>query len=109
MEIARSLRGKIDVLLIHDSPKLPLPEYRKMAEDERTRAIEEAIYEAKPKIVLCGHLHVSPYTAYRFEYGTLYVRVDSSQLSRHYLILHTDNLAIEIWKDIDTVFPQSMM
>jgi predicted phosphodiesterase len=28
VEIAKKLAGRIDVLLMHDSPKLPLPEYR---------------------------------------------------------------------------------
>ena len=104
VEVAKNLKGKADVLLLHDSPKLPLSDYERIADDARTRAVEVAVYEAKPKVVLCGHLHVSPYTVYRLEYGILYVRVDSSQAHRHYLILHTNSMAIEVWKDVDKVF-----
>jgi len=66
------LKGKVDILLLHDSTYLPLPEYEgRIARDERTAAVDIAIYKAKPKLVLCGHLHISPYTIYRFEYETL--------------------------------------
>ena len=107
IEVAKNLRGKVDVLLMHDSPKLPLREYANIADDERVRAVTQAIEEARPRLVLCGHLHVSPYTVYRLEYGILYVRVDSSQAHRHYLILHTNSMVIEVWKDLDKVFSQS--
>ena len=88
VEIAMRHRGKVDVLLLHDSPKLPLKEYRLIAEDGRAQAVGIAVYEAKPRLALCGHLHISPYTIYRYEYGTLYVRIDSSQKHRAYLILY---------------------
>ena len=87
--VAKKLRGRIDVLLLHDSPYVDVPEYRgRIADDERTAAVGAAIHEARPKIVLCGHLHVSPYTVYRLGCGTLYIRVDSSQKHRHYAILY---------------------
>mgnify|MGYP001772727379 CR=1 FL=1 len=111
VEIARSLKGKIDILLLHDSPRLPLPEYANIADDERTRAVESAVREANPKIIFCGHLHISPYSIYRYEHGTLYIRVDSSQVSRHYLVVHVNSgmvTGIEIWRDVDKVFSQSM-
>jgi len=67
----KKLRDRIDVLLLHDSPWLE--EYNgRIAHDERTQAVGIAVYEARPKIVFCGHLHLSPYTIHRFEYGTLY-------------------------------------
>jgi len=67
----KKLRDRIDVLLLHDSPWLE--EYKgRIAHDERTQAVGIAVYEARPKIVFCGHLHLSPYTIHRFEYGTLY-------------------------------------
>ena len=109
--IAKSLKGKIDILLLHDSPRLPLPEYANIADDERTRAVESAVREANPKIIFCGHLHISPYSIYRYEHGTLYIRVDSSQVSRHYLVVHVNSgmvTGIEIWRDVDKVFSQSM-
>jgi len=107
VEIAKSLAGKIDILLLHDSPWLE--EYRGMiARDERTQAVAIAIYEARPKIVFCGHLHLSPYTIYRFDYGTLYVRIDSSQKHRCYAVLNINNKKIEIWRDLEIVEEQGL-
>jgi len=106
IEIGKRLRDRVDVLLIHDSPKLPLKEYEFMRNDAATQAVEVAIYEAKPRIVLCGHIHIeNPYTVYRYEYGTLYIRIDSSQRHRAYLVMHTGNgVKLEIWRDTDLVY-----
>jgi len=105
IEIAKKLKDRVDILLIHDSPKLPLKEYEFMRNDAATQAVEVAIYEAKPKIVLCGHIHTeNPYTVYRYEYGTLYIRIDSSQRHRAYAILHTSDGKLEIWRDMDLVY-----
>jgi len=96
--VAKRLSGKIDILLLHDSPWLE--EYKgRIAHDERTIAASIAVYEARPKIVFCGHLHLSPYTIHRFEYGTLYIRIDSSQKHRCYAILYPNNMKVEIWID----------
>ncbi len=103
IEIARKLKGKVDVLLIHDSPKLPLKEYEFMASDQRTQAVCIAIYEARPRIVFCGHLHMSPYTVYRYEYGTLYVKIDSSQKHTAYAVLHIDDMKIEVLRDHELI------
>ena len=100
--IAKKLSGKIDILLLHDSPWLE--EYKgRIARDERTAAVGVAIYEARPKIVFCGHLHLSPYTIHRFEYGTQYIRIDSSQKHKCYTVLYTRNLRIEVWKDCEFI------
>ncbi len=53
------------------------------------RVIDRVIYETNPKLVLRGHLHILPCTIYRYEYGTLYVWIDSSQKHRAYLVLYT--------------------
>ena len=59
--IAKRLNGKIDVLILHDSPWLE--EYTdKIVRNERTTAVGIVVYEAKPKATLCGHLHISPFT-----------------------------------------------
>ena len=109
IEIAMRLRGKIDVLLLHDSPKLPLEEYKFIANDGRAQAVGIAVYEAKPKLALCGHLHMSPYTVYKYEYGTMYVRIDSSQKHRAYLILYnTGSMRLEIWKDYEVLEEQDL-
>ena len=61
------------------------------------KAMGVAIYEAKPRIVFCGHPHMSPCTVYRYEYGTLYVRKQiayrSTWLTRYYTI---DDMRIEV-------------
>ncbi len=109
IEVAKKLKGKIDVLLIHDSPKLPLEDYKFMRDDVTTQAVGIAIYEARPKLVLCGHLHIEkPYTIYRYEYGTLYVRIDSSQRHRAYAILYTGNEKLEIWRDQEVLEEQGL-
>lgn len=105
VEYGRRLRGKVDVLLLHDSPKLPLPEYSFIAEDGRAQAVGTAIYEARPEIVFCGHIHIdSPYTIHRLSYGTLYIRADSSQRHRCYALLDTHNLEVEIWRDTEKIY-----
>jgi len=58
VRVAKRLSGKVDVLLLHDSPKLPLKEYEFMMDDAATQAVEVAIYEARPKIVsMRAHTH----------------------------------------------------
>ena len=100
VEVARRLRGRVDVLLMHDTPKLPLPEYEFMAEDERVKAVARAVEEAGLRLVLCGHLHTGkPYTVYRLPGGTLYVRVDSSQASRAYAIIDPGEGVVTVWVD----------
>ncbi len=108
VKIAKRLKGRIDILLLHDSPKLPLDEYKFMRDDVTTQAIGIAIYEARPKLALCGHLHISPYTIYRYEYGTLYVRIDSSQKHRAYLILYTGSMRLEVWRDYEVLEEQDL-
>ncbi len=58
--------------------------------------MDVAIYEVKLRLVLCGHLHMSSYTIYRYEYGTLYVRIDSSQKHRVCSVLYTGGGKLEI-------------
>ncbi|MHC1627407.1 MAG: metallophosphoesterase family protein [Candidatus Nezhaarchaeales archaeon] len=102
IEYGKRLRDKVDVLLLHDSPWLE--EYAgKIARDERTAAVAIAIYEAKPKIVFCGHLHLSPCTIHRFNYGTLYIRIDTSQKHKCYAILNTSSMKVEVWRDLENL------
>jgi len=76
-------------LLIHGSLKLLLKEYEFMRDDVTIQTIGIAVYEARPRLVLCGQMHIeNPYTANTCEYWTLYTRVDSSQRHRVYLILY---------------------
>ena len=101
--IAEKLKNTdIDILLLHEAPALDI--YRnKIAFDKRTKTVLEVIKLIKPKLVFNGHLHFSPYTVYRFEFGTLYIRIDSSQTSRHYCIYYPKRDIIEIWRDKELV------
>ena len=109
IEVAKKLKGKVDILLLHDSPKLPLEEYRFIANDGRAQAVGIAIYEVKPRAVFCGHLHIEkPYTIYSYEYGTLYVRIDSSQKHRTYLLLYTGSRKLEIRRDQEILEEQDL-
>ena len=108
IEIAKKLKGKVDILLLHGSPKLLLPEYSFIANDRRAQAIGIAIYEARPKLALCDHLHMSPYTIYKFKYGTFHVRIDSSQKHRAYLILYTGSKKLEVWRDQEVLEEQDL-
>ncbi len=103
IEYGKRLNGKIDVLLLHESPWIE--GYKGViARDERTTAVAIAIYEARPKLVFCGHLHLSPYTVYKFEYGTFYIRIDSSQKHRCYVIFYLNNRKLEVWKDFNVIY-----
>jgi len=43
-----------------------------MRDDATTQTLGIAIYEARPKLVLCEHIHIEkPYIVYRYEYETL--------------------------------------
>jgi len=65
-----------------------------MSEDGRVRAVDTVIYEAIPKVVMCGHIHLEkPYTVYRYEYGTLYIKggqlIETQNTPNNSLIIHT--------------------
>ena len=83
--------------MLHNPFYTPAPEYQGISNDESMKTVEKAIKVVKPEIVFCGHLHATPYTVHRFDLGTLYIRVDSSQQHRHYTVLHLDNMRVEIW------------
>ena len=93
--LARS-RGA-SVLMMHPSPWLPLPEYRKIRRGPETMVVNEALERARPALALCGHLDLETgYTLYTMEWGGVCLRIDSSQLSRHYAVLEVGEEAIEI-------------
>ncbi len=102
IEYGKKLSGRIDILLLHDLPYAPEYEGR-ISRDKRTVTVAIAIYEARPRIVFCGHLHISPYTIHRFEYVTLYIRIDTSQKYKCYAILHLNSMEIEIWGDLENL------
>ena len=109
IEYAKKLKGRMDVLLLHDSSKLPLEDYKFMRYDAATHAVGIAIYKARPKLVMCGHLHIEkPYTIYKYEHGTLYVRIDSSQKHRAYVSLYTGSRRLEIWRDYEILEGQDL-
>jgi len=101
LEYARKLRGKdIDILLIHETPFLP-ELFPFMARNFRSETALEAVKIVKPKLVINGHMHSGGYKTHIFPWRTRYIYIDSSQASRHYIILRTERMRIEIWKDLE--------
>ncbi|MGC9072315.1 MAG: metallophosphoesterase family protein [Acidilobus sp.] len=103
IRVGRRLAGKVDVLLLHDSPRLPLPAYSSIIEDGRPQAVEAAISEARPRLAVCGHLHISPCTLFRRDDGVTCARVISSQEFKHYLVLYPGDMRLEFWREYDRV------
>ena len=100
LEVARKLKGKIDVLLIHETPYLPRI-HEKQVESVGAKTALESVKIVKPKIVFNGHIHWSPYSIYRFPYHTLYVRIDSSQQHKTYAIFYPSTGKVEIWANLE--------
>jgi len=95
---AQCLRYKrVDILLVHEV--VPLPEYSQLITPrEYLGVVLEAVETVSPRIVFNGHLHAMPYTISRIG-RSLYVRVASSQKSRHYAVLYPEKGSVEIWVD----------
>ncbi len=101
LEVAEKLKGKdIDVLLMHETPHLP-ELFPFMARDFRSETALEIVRIIKPRLVVNGHMHSGGYKTHIFPWGTRYIYIDSSQASRHYIILRTERMRIEIWKDLE--------
>lgn len=101
LSVARSLRGEgIDILLIHEAPYIPelLPSV-KMSPSSVTSL--EAIRTVEPRLAIRGHVHEDSLEAYRVSPKTRYVRLDSSQLSRRYLVLTAEGgwVNVDKWQD----------
>jgi len=62
---------------MHSSSKLLSEDYSFIADDERVQAVDTAIHEAKPRIVLHGHIPGILTQYYRYGYGTVYIRIDN--------------------------------
>jgi len=103
LEYAKKLEGKdIDILLIHETPYLP-ELFPFMRDDFASRTALEAVKIVKPKIVFNGHMHSGGFKMYRFGFGVKNIYIDSSQVSRHYIVLYTKEMRLEIWRDHDVV------
>ena len=100
IEVAKRLVGKnIDILLIHEVPYLPNL-FKNIRDSVPSRTALKAVELIKSKIVINGHMH-DGFKVYKFNFGTLYLNVDSSQLSRHYLVM--DENKVSIYKDVDQI------
>ena len=97
VEVAYCLaEKKIDIMLLHET--VPLSDYRGLIIfPSYLNAVVQAIKIAAPRLVLNGHIHIDQgYTLSRIN-NIVYLRVDSSQGSRHYGILKEKY--IEVWHD----------
>ena len=99
IEVAKRLVGKnIDILLIHEVPYLPNL-FRNIKESISSKTALKAIELIKPEIIVNGHMHPEEgFKLYRFEFGTYYLNIDSSQASRHYIVI--DEKMIRVYKDL---------
>ena len=103
IKYAEKLRGKsIDVMLIHETPYLP-DLFPFMRESFGSRTALEVVQIAKPRLVINGHMHLGGYKIYFFPWNTKYIYIDSSQVNKHYVILHTDSMKLEIWYYLNLV------
>ncbi len=103
LRVARRLRGRVDVLLMHESP--PLPGYDHVEWGEGALAAERVVRMVRPRLCFCGHLHAGePYTVYRLA-GSLCIRVDSSQRWRSYAVIAVEEgsgaVRVELWYDVE--------
>jgi len=103
LNISRGLKGKgIDILLIHETPYLPNL-FPFMRNSFSSRTALEAVEIVKPRLVFNGHMHAGGYKIYEFSFRTKYIYIDSSQANRHYVILYTDSMKLEIWRDRESI------
>ena len=103
LEYAGKLAGKdVDVLLLHETPYLP-ELFPFMKDDFASRTALEAVKIVKPRLVINGHMHSGSYKTYEFPWRARYIYISSDQKERHYLILHTGNMHVEVWRDYEKV------
>ncbi len=103
LDVVEKLRGRnIDIPLIHETPYLPNP-FPFMRGSFGSRTALKVIEIIKPRIVFNGHMHFGGYKIYKFSFGTKYVYIDSSQQNRYYVVLYTNNMKLEIWRDLEKV------
>lgn len=103
LSIAYSLKGKdIDILLIHEAPYIP-DLFPSIKESISSITTLEVIKIVEPKLVIGGHVHDECMEPYRVTSKTIYTCLDSSQLSRRYLVMSRENgvLRVEQWRDRD--------
>jgi len=53
-------------------------------------------------------MHARRCKIYEFSFGTKYIYIDSSQANNHYVILYTDSMKLEIWRDREAIEQQTL-
>lgn len=100
-------RDEVEILLLHEV--VPLPQYRGLiAMHEYLEVVLEAVELVSPKLVVNGHLHADESFTVSKLGSTLYLRVDSSQASRHYALIDWGKGTIEVWADVRRVWTGSL-
>ncbi|MEM0322345.1 MAG: metallophosphoesterase [Thermoprotei archaeon] len=93
--VSRRLRG-VDVLCTHLSP-LTAEYGSRIRPEEGVLVAREIIIDLHPSLALSGHLS-GPYTVSRIG-STLSIRVDSSQLTKHFALIRPAERVVEVWCD----------
>jgi Icc-related predicted phosphoesterase len=91
-------RGGVDILLIHETPYLP-ELFPFMKDTPGARAALKAIEMIRPRIVINGHMHSGGFRIYSFPFGTKYIYLCSDQIEKHYLLLDSETMTVEVWRD----------
>ena len=108
LKIARELEGRgVDILLIHETPYLP-ELFPSMRDTVASKTALKTIEVIKPKVVFNGHMHYGGYKIHILPWGAKYIYIDSSQQNRHYAILYTNNMKLEIWNDTKIIHSESI-
>jgi len=103
LEAAEKLKNKnVDVLLMHETPYLP-ELFPFMAKDFRSLTTLEAIRIVKPKLVVNGHMHSGCFKTHTFPWDTRYIYISSDQREKCYLVLNTDNMKLEVWRNFKEI------
>ena len=94
------LRGRInslDLLIMHQPLYLP-DQYPRMKNDKYSIIALNTVKLLKPRLLLNGHMTGGCYSYGKYEWGS-YLRVDSSQRSKCYAILNTDDMSVRVFRN----------
>ncbi|MFP3312899.1 MAG: metallophosphoesterase family protein [Thermocladium sp.] len=94
------IRG-VDIFISHQPPYLP-DVYSKMKYDEGIWRFTEFLHEVQPKLHLNGHMSAGCYSHYKFPWGGVYLRVESSASYRCYAIIENED--VTVYEDGEEVF-----
>jgi Icc-related predicted phosphoesterase len=97
VRIAKTMKGKIDVLCTHESPMIPEYEKRLHPPMIGVLTMRKIIEDLQPKYAFSGHIS-GPFSMAIIG-KTWNIRVDSSQDEKHFAILKPKVDEVEVWDE----------